>query len=237
MAEPTAPDFYEFEDLLEPDELEIRNRIRAFGEKEILPRINDYWERAEFPFELVPKIAELGIAGGTIEGYGCPGMSAVSAGLVAAELARADGSIGTFNGVHSFLAMQSIAMLGSEEQRERWLPSMARLETIGAFGLTEPRHGSDAVALETSARKDGDSYVLDGQKKWIGNGSIADYVIIWARGEDGAVGGYVVEKGTPGFAATVMTGKTALRAVWQAEIRLDGVRVPADNRLAECRSF
>jgi glutaryl-CoA dehydrogenase len=242
MTEPTSPDFYEFEDLLEPDEIAIRDRVRAFGEKEIAPRINDYWERAEFPFELVPGLAGLGIIGGTIEGYGCPGMSAVSAGLVAAELARADGSIGTFNGVHSFLAMQSIDMLGSEEQRQRWLPEMARLEKIGAFGLTEPDHGSDAVALGTTARRDGDSYVLTGAKKWIGNGSIADYVIIWARDEDGDVGGYVVEtnkddEGTPGWSARVMTGKTALRAVWQAELTLDGVRVPAENRLENCRNF
>ncbi|NYJ07393.1 acyl-CoA dehydrogenase family protein [Petropleomorpha daqingensis] len=235
MTSPT--DFYAFEDLLEPDEIAIRDRVRAFCEQEVTPRINDYWERAQFPFELVPKIAELGISGGTVEGYGSPGMSAVAAGLVAAEWARADGSIGTFYGVHSFLAMQSIAMLGSAEQRERWLPQMARLEKIGAFGLTEPRHGSDAVGLETSARRDGDSYVLNGQKKWIGNGSIADYVLIWARDEEGNVGGYVVEKGTPGYTATVMTGKTALRAVWQAEITLDDVRVPAENRLENCRSF
>ncbi|SNR68490.1 acyl-CoA dehydrogenase family protein [Blastococcus mobilis] len=236
MTDP-SPDFYAIEELLEPEEIGIRNRVRAFCEKEVTPRINEYWERAEFPFELVPRLAEVGIVGGTIEGYGCPGMSAVSAGLVAAELARADGSVGTFNGVHSFLAMQSIALLGDEEQRERWLPEMARLEKIGAFGLTEPQHGSDAVELETSARRDGDAYVLNGQKKWIGNGSIADYVIIWARGEDGAVGGYVVEKGTPGYEATVMTGKTALRAVWQAEITLSDVRVPVENRLANCSSF
>ncbi|NEK84683.1 acyl-CoA dehydrogenase [Blastococcus saxobsidens] len=232
-----SPDFYAFEDLLEPAEIEIRDRVRAFGEKEVVPRINEYWERAEFPFELVPLLAETGIVGGTIEGYGCPGMSNVAAGLVAAELARADGSVGTFNGVHSFLAMQSIALLGDEEQRERFLPPMARLEKIGAFGLTEPQHGSDAVGLETSARQDGDSFVLNGQKKWIGNGSIADFVIIWARGEDGKVGGYIVEKGTPGYEATVMTGKTALRAVWQAEITLTDVRVPAENRLANCHSF
>ncbi len=241
MSEP-SPDFYDLEELLEPEEVEIRDRVRAFCEKEVTPLINDYWERAEFPFELVPKLAELGIAGGTIQGYGCPGMSNVAAGLVAAELARADGSVGTFNGVHSFLAMQSIAMLGDEEQRERWLPAMARLEKIGAFGLTEPAHGSDAVGLETSARRDGDSYVLNGQKKWIGNGSIADHVLIWARGEDGAVGGYVVEspsadERTPGYEARVMTGKTALRAVWQAEITLTDVRVPAENRLAHCNSF
>ncbi|RBY94808.1 acyl-CoA dehydrogenase [Blastococcus sp. TBT05-19] len=232
-----SPDIYAFEDLLEPAEIEIRDRVRAFGEKEVVPRINEYWERAEFPFELVPLLAETGIVGGTIEGYGCPGMSNVAAGLVAAELARADGSVGTFNGVHSFLAMQSIALLGDEEQRERFLPPMARLEKIGAFGLTEPQHGSDAVGLETSARADGDGFVLNGQKKWIGNGSIADFVIIWARGEDGKVGGYVVEKGTPGYEATVMTGKTALRAVWQAEITLTDVRVPAENKLANCHSF
>ncbi|MGR7023099.1 acyl-CoA dehydrogenase family protein [Geodermatophilus sp. URMC 62] len=237
MAEPSLTDFYALEELLTPEEVTIRDRVRSWCDTEVLPRINDYWERAEFPFELVPGFAELGIAGGTIEGYGSPGMSAVSAGLVAAELARADGSIGTFNGVHSFLAMQSIALLGSEEQRERFLPPMARMEEIGAFGLTEPSHGSDAVALETSARRDGDSYVLDGAKKWIGNGTIADHVIVWARGEDGQVGGYVVEKGTPGFTARRMTGKTALRAVWQAEITLEGARVPAENKLANCRSF
>src|SRR4051812_1908896 len=231
---PAITDFYAVEDLLEPAEIEIRDRVRAFCEGEVIPRINDYWERADFPFELVPKMAELGIAGGTIEGYGCPGMSAVSAGLVAAELARADGSLGTFNGVHSFLAMQSIALLGGEKQRERWLRERARWEKIGALGLPEPKHGSDAVGREPPARRDGDAYVLDGQKKWIGNGSIADYVIIWARGEDGGVGGYVVEKGTPGYTATVMTGKTALRAGWQAEISLDGARGPAGKRLGEC---
>ncbi|MGX5655759.1 acyl-CoA dehydrogenase family protein [Geodermatophilus nigrescens] len=237
MAETERTDFYALDELLAPEELEIRDRVADWCAKEVTPRINDYWERAEFPFELVPGFAQLGIAGGTVQGYGSPGMSAVAAGLVAAELARADGSIGTFNGVHSFLAMQSIALLGSEEQRERFLPEMARMEKIGAFGLTEPRHGSDAVALETTARRDGDVFVLDGQKKWIGNGSIADYVLIWARDEDGQVGGYVVEKGTPGLTATVMTGKTALRAVWQAEITLEGARVPAENKLENCRSF
>ncbi|PWW24980.1 glutaryl-CoA dehydrogenase [Geodermatophilus normandii] len=237
MTETARTDFYALDELLTREEIDVRDRVADWCAKEVTPRINDYWERAEFPFELVPGFAELGIAGGTIEGYGSPGMSAVAAGLVAAELARADGSIGTFNGVHSFLAMQSIALLGSEEQRERFLPEMARMEKIGAFGLTEPRHGSDAVALETRARRDGDSFVLDGQKKWIGNGSIADYVLIWARDEEGAVGGYVVEKGTPGFTARVMTGKTALRAVWQAEITLEGARVPAENKLENCRSF
>ncbi|MCW2578023.1 MAG: hypothetical protein JWR66_4053 [Modestobacter sp.] len=232
-----AAEFYALDDLLEPEEIEVRDRVRDFCAREVTPVINDYWERAEFPFDLVPKIAELGIAGGTVKGYGSAGMSAVAAGLVAAEWARADGSLGTFYGVHSFLAMQSIALLGNEEQRERWLPGMARMETIGAFGLTEPEHGSDAVALSTQARRDGDEYVLTGRKKWIGNGTIADLVLIWARGEDGNVGGYVVPKGSAGWTATRMTGKTALRAVWQAEITLDEVRVPAENKLANCSSF
>ncbi|MCZ2837103.1 acyl-CoA dehydrogenase family protein [Modestobacter sp. VKM Ac-2985] len=237
MSNDASSDFYALDDLLEPEEIELRDRVRDFCAREVTPIINDYWERAEFPFELVPKMAELGIAGGTVAGYGSPGMSAVAAGLVAAEWARADGSLGTFYGVHSFLAMQSIELLGDEEQRERWLPAMARMELIGAFGLTEPAHGSDAVALETSARRDGDEWVLNGAKKWIGNGTIADLVLIWARDSDGAVGGYVVPKGSIGWTATRMTGKTALRAVWQAEITLDEVRVPAENKLANCRSF
>jgi glutaryl-CoA dehydrogenase len=232
-----ATDFYLLDERLTDEERAIRDRLRAFCDREVTPIINGYWERAEFPFELVPKIAELGLAGGVIDGYDCPGMSATAAGLVSMEWARADGSIGTFFGVHSSLAMQTIHLLGSEEQREHWLPRMAALEAIGAFGLTEPAHGSDAVALETSARRDGDEYVLEGAKKWIGNASIADVTIIWARGEDGQVGGYLVEKGAPGFHTEVITGKTSLRAVWQAEITLDGVRVPAESRLPGCRSF
>jgi glutaryl-CoA dehydrogenase len=236
--QPPAPtDFYRIDDLLTDAEREVRDRVRAFCDKEVTPIINDYWERAEFPFELVPKLAALNLAGGTIEGYGCPGLGTVATGLVGMELGRGDGSICTFFGVHSGLAMTSINLLGSEEQKRRWLPAMARLDKIGAFGLTEPEHGSDAVALETRARRDGDAWVLDGAKRWIGNASFADLVIVWARDDDGKVGGFVVEKGSPGFAASVMTGKTAKRAVWQAEITLDGVRVPADNRLAHSRGF
>ena len=184
-------DFYLLDEKLTDEERGIRDRLRAFCEAEITPVINGYWERAEFPFELVPKIAELQLAGGTVDGYGCPGMSATAAGLVSMEWARADGSIGTFFGVHSNLAMQAIAMLGSEEHKQRWLPPMADLDAVGAFALTEPEHGSDAVRLETSARRDGDAYVLDGRKRWIGNATIADVVIVWARDEDGHVGGFL----------------------------------------------
>ena len=239
MSEPSvaSTDFYRIDDLLGDGEREVRDRVRAFCDKEVIPIINDYWERAEFPFELVPKLAALNVAGGTIKGYGCPGLSTVATGLVGMELGRADGSICTFFGVHSGLAMTSIALLGSEEQKRRWLPPMARMEKLGAFGLTEPEHGSDAVALETRARRDGDHWVLDGSKRWIGNASFADLVVVWARDDDGKVGGFIVERGTPGYAASVMSGKTAKRAVWQAEITLDGVRVPAANRLAHSRGF
>ncbi|MFL5861468.1 MAG: acyl-CoA dehydrogenase family protein [Solirubrobacteraceae bacterium] len=235
---PVASDYYLLDDLLSDAERALRDRVRAFGDNEVLPVINDYWERAAFPFDLVPKLAALRVAGTTIKGYDCPGLSRLGAGIVARELARADGSLNTFFGVHSGLAMGSIAMLGSVEQKERWLPAMARIEKIGAFGLTEPRHGSDAVSLETTARRDGDGYVLNGAKRWIGNASFADLVIIWARDERGDVGAYVVEKDTPGFdPSVVIPGKIGKRAVWQAEIALTDVRVPAENKLAGAHTF
>jgi glutaryl-CoA dehydrogenase len=230
-------DFYLMDELLTPEERSIRDKVRAFSDREVIPIINDYWERAEFPFELIPKIAALGIAGGSIQGYGCPGMSVTAAGLVAVELARGDASICTFFGVHSGLAMTSLSLLGSEEQKQRWLPAMARMEKIGAFGLTEPQHGSDAVALETRAHREGDEYILNGSKRWIGNASFADFTIIWARDDEGNVGGFIVEKGTPGFDAKIMTGKVAKRAVWQTDITLTDVHVPAENRLALSHSF
>ncbi len=230
-------DYYLIEALLTDEEREIRDKVRAFADREVIPVINDYWNKEEFPFELVPKMAELNIAGTTFEGYGCPGMSHVAAMLVAVEMARGDGSLNTFFGVHSGLAMSSIAMLGSEEQKEKWLPPMARLEKIGAFGLTEARHGSDIVRLETRARREGEEYVLDGEKRWIGNASFADVTIIWARDDDDNVGGFLVEKDTEGFSTEVMTGKMGKRAVWQAEIKLEGVRVPVENRLESADTF
>ncbi|HEX9037723.1 MAG TPA: acyl-CoA dehydrogenase family protein [Ktedonobacterales bacterium] len=232
-----SADYYLIDEMLSEEERGWRDKAREFCDREVIPVAQDYWDRAEFPFELVPKLAAAGLVGGSIQGYGCPGMGAIASGLVAQQMARGDGSFATFFGVHSGLAMSSIAILGSEEQKQRWLPAMARLEKIGAFGLTEPNHGSDAVGLETRARRDGDEYVLDGVKKWIGNASFADLVIIWARDDDGRVGGFVVEKGEPGFETEVITGKIAKRGVWQAEINLKGVRIPAGNRLAESLSF
>jgi len=165
-------------------------------------------------------------------------MDPISTGLTDMELARGDGSLATFVGVQAGLAMQSIARCGSEEQKQRWLPPMARLEKIGAFALTEPEHGSDSIALETSATRDGDSWVINGEKKWIGNGSIADVVVVWARDTaDRKVKGFLVEKGTPGFRAEKIEHKGALRAVWQAHIDLQDVRVPESSRLSGANGF
>ena len=238
VSQPLGTDLYLLDELLTPAERRIRERVRRFVDRDVIPVIGDYWEQAQFPFELIPKMAALKIAGASIRGNGCPGMSPLAAGLVGMELARGDGSVSTFFGVHSSLAMMSISLLGSPAQKRRWLPAMARLEKIGAFALTEPDHGSDALLLETTARRDGDEYVLDGHKRWIGNGSIADLVVVWARDtESGQVAGFVVERGTPGFEATVMTGKTAKRAVWNADITLQGARIPAANRLADANTF
>ena len=237
----SAPDsdFYSLELLLDATARERLRRVREFMEKEVEPIINRYWTREEFPRELIPGIGRLGIAGLAYTGYGCPGGGNLLDGMVAMEMARVDSSIATFFGVHSGLAMGSIYLCGSEEQKQRWLPAMARLERIGAFGLTEPDVGSGAArGLTTTARRDGDQWVLDGQKKWIGNATFADYVIIWARDvADNQVKGFVVETPAPGFSTTKMRDKIALRVVQNAVITLDGVRVPEASRLQNAASF
>jgi glutaryl-CoA dehydrogenase len=232
-------DFYGLEQLLAEDERALMHRVRAFMEKEVAPVINRYWVTAQFPHELIPGLRGLGIAGLPYQGYGCPGARPLLDGLVALELARTDPSMATFQGVHSGLAMGSIYVCGSEEQRQRWLPPMARMEQIGAFGLTEPEVGSGASrGLTTTARRDGDSWVLRGQKNWIGNATFADLIVIWAKDtEDGQVKGFVVKQGTPGFSTQKLQDKIALRVVQNARITLDDVRVPEADRLQNARSF
>jgi glutaryl-CoA dehydrogenase len=238
LGEALATDYFLVREQLRDEQWDHFMRTRRFVDREVLPVVNDYWERAELPWPLMTRLAELGLVGDDIEGYGCPGMTPLASGLVNMELHRGDGSLGTFFGIQSGLAMKAIAMLGSEEQKQRWLAPMARLERIGAFALTEPNHGSDSVALQTSARRDGDGYVIDGAKRWIGNATIADVVVVWARSdEDGNVKGFLVEPATPGYEATVIEGKGAARSVWQADVRLEGVRVPAESVLPEGRSF
>jgi glutaryl-CoA dehydrogenase len=232
-----ATDYFFLREQLTEQQLEMLRRVRLFVDDEVLPVIGGYWERAEMPWPLIRRLGELGVVGEEIHGYGCPGLDPIASGLVHMELNRGDGSLGTLLGVQAGLAMKSIAMLGSEEQKQRWLPGMARVEQLGAFALTEPNHGSDSVALETSARQAGDSYVLNGAKRWIGNGSLADVVVVWARNEDGNVNGFLVEKGTPGYEAKVIEGKGSLRAIWQAEISLEDVEVAAENRLPGANRF
>jgi glutaryl-CoA dehydrogenase len=237
-------DFYGTDDLLADAERAIRDRVRTFVDERLIPVAADYWERAEFPRKLVAPYAELGVAGGSITGYGCPGMSPLAEGLVTLELARGDGSFSTFHSVHSGLAMTAIGLLGSDEQKQRWLPDLATCTTLGAFALTEPDHGSDVVRLATTAHRDGDDWVLDGEKRWIGLGTIADVVVVWARDDNGDVGAFVIdhsgpgpEQHTAGYTASVITGKSSNRSTWQADIRLNGLRVPLGNRLAGSRTF
>ncbi|MHA7292216.1 acyl-CoA dehydrogenase family protein [Arthrobacter sp. MDT3-24] len=239
----TLSDYFLLDDDLTPEEIGIRDKVRAFAEQRVLPVINEYWEKAEFPTELLPPLAELGIIGTIIQGYGCPGMSRKAAGMVAREMARADGSLNTFLGIHSNLCMGALNLLGDDEQKERWLPALARIEKTGAFALTEPDHGSDSVALETSARRDGDQWVLSGHKRWIGNGHVADVIVLFARNtEDGNVNAFVIEKDDDGrypagYSPIVITGKVGKRAILQADIVIEEMRLPAANRLEGCHSF
>jgi glutaryl-CoA dehydrogenase len=217
----------------------IRLKVRSFMEQEVEPIINDYWARDEFPFDLLPKIKDLGIGGLPYQGYGCPGKTMMLMGFVMMEMARVDASISTFFGVHTGLAMGSIYLCGSEEQKRKWLPPMAAFTKIGSFGLTEPNVGSGTGGgLETTARRDGDSWILNGQKKWIGNSTWGDLTIIWARDvEDNQVKGFIVENNTPGFTVEKIVTKMALRVVQNGHITMTECRVPEANRLAGANSF
>src|SRR5580698_7281693 len=232
-------DFYELVETLPAEELAVVKQVRTFMEMRIAPIITKYWVEDAFPFEILPALKELNIGGIGMQGYGCRGGSAQLFGLIAMEMARFDCSIATFFGVHSGLAMGSIFLCGSEEQKQKWLPPMARLERIGSFGLTEPLVGSGASGgLLTTAQREGDTWVLNGQKKWIGNATWGDLTIIWARDvADGQVKGFIVENKTPGFKAEKIEHKMALRVVQNALITLDNCRVPEGNRLQKDTSF
>jgi glutaryl-CoA dehydrogenase len=235
-----AFDFYHFDDKLNDSQRRLQTQVREWVQGAVIPHINPYWDRAEFPHDIAMRLRELPIMGGMLPTmYGGAGLDAMSIGLVTYELAKGDGSIGTFYGVHSGLAMSTIGLLASEEQKARWLPAMGRLEKIGAFGLTEPERGSAAIDVQTRARRDGNHYVLNGAKRWIGNAEIADILIIWARDEDGKFCGFVIEDPSEveGIRFENMGGKIGKRAILNANIYLDDVRVPAENRLAYVNSF
>ena len=243
MAADVLPDFFSYAAELTPDERAVVARVRDFCRTEVAPVIQEAWARDEFPRELVPGLAKLDICALGYDDLHGPAARRLLVGFVAAEIASVDASVNSFIGIHSGLAMGSIALCGSPEQWQRWLPAMARLETIGAFGLTEPHGGSDvARGLETTARREGDEWVLDGDKRWIGNATFADIVVIWARDvtdepTGGPVLGFVVHRDNPGMTTTKIENKIALRAVENAEIALRGARVPESDRLQEARSF
>ncbi len=233
-------DFYELAETLGEEEHALLKQLRGFLDSKVAPIINKYWIEDSFPFELLPAFKELGIGGLGIQGYECRGGSALLAGLAAMQLARTDASIATFFGVHNGLAMGSIAVAGSEEQKRKWLPPMARFEKIGCFGLTEPLVGSGASGgLMTTAKREGDTWILNGQKKWIGNSPWCDISVIWARDvADNQVKGFVIEnKTTPGFSVEKIQNKIALKVVQNGLITMKDCRVPEENHLQAGKSF
>jgi glutaryl-CoA dehydrogenase len=231
-----AHDYLDLDDLFTPDELAVRDRVRTFVDERIRPNIAGWYATATFPRELVKEMADLGLLGMHLQGYGCGGRSAVEYGLAMMELEAGDSGIRTFVSVQGSLAMSAIAKFGSDEQKQRWLPGMTTGDLIGCFGLTEPSAGSDPASMATRAVRDGDGWVLTGTKRWIGLASIADVAIIWA-GTDEGIRGFVVPTDTDGFTATPIEPKLSMRASIQCDITLDAVRLPADAILPGARGL
>lgn len=224
-------DFLQLDDLLSEDEKLARDTIRAFVEKEVIPEIGEWYLNGTFPKQLIPRFAALGLFGSNLQGYGCAGVNNVTYGLTLQELERGDSGLRSFVSVQGSLCMYPIFAFGSEEQKKKWLPEMAKGKLIACFGLTEPDFGSNPGGMTTTAKKDGKSYVINGNKMWITNGSIADLAVVWAKLE-GEVRGFVVEKGTPGFSTTEMKNKYSLRASVTSELHFQDCRIPVENVLA-----
>ena len=234
MSRAAITDLYRIDDLLEPEERAARDLVAAFVDKEYLPIVGKHFRNGTFPMEVVPRLAEMGVFGATLTGYGCAGLNPVAYGVIMRELERGDTGVRSFASVQSSLCMYPIWAFGSDEQKDRWLPGMAKGKLIGCFGLTEPDFGSDPGGMRTRATKDGEHYVLNGSKMWITNGTIADVAIVWAKVGDGgqeSIRGFLVEKGMPGFRAEEIKGKFSLRASYTAELSFQDVRVPAKNLL------
>jgi glutaryl-CoA dehydrogenase len=223
-------DFYRVDDLLTEEERLVRSTVSRFVDDRFLPLVADHYERASFPMEIVPELARLGVFGMHLQGYGAAGMSNVMYGLACQELERGDSGLRSFVSVQGSLCMFPIHRYGSEEQKQRWLPFMARGEVIGCFGLTEPEFGSNPAGMTTRARRDGGDWVINGTKRWITNGNVAHLAIVWARTEEG-IRGFLVETGTKGFQAREIHHKLSMRASVTSELILDDVRIPARNEL------
>jgi glutaryl-CoA dehydrogenase len=234
MTGPT--DLLDIDDLLSDEELATRAAVRGFVDEHIRPNIAQWYDKAHFPTEIIPELGRLGLLGMIYQGYGCPGRGAVEYGLAALELEAGDSGLRTFVSVQGSLAMSAIYKFGSEEQKNEYLPRMAKGELVGCFGLTEPTAGSDPGSMKTFARRDGDDWVIDGAKRWIGLASIAGIAVIWAKTDEG-VRGFVVPTDTPGFTATPIEPKMSMRASIQCDITLDGVRLPASAQLPEARGL
>jgi glutaryl-CoA dehydrogenase len=217
-------DFYEIDTLLPEEARAVGAEVRRFVEREAMGPLREGFRAGRLPRELVPRLAELGLLGASIQGYGCAGLSPLAYGVAMRELERGDSGLRSFCSVQGSLAMYAIASCGSEEQKQRWLPRMARGEAVGCFGLTEAEAGSDPGSMRTRARREGGAWVLDGEKMWITNGSIADVAVVWAKIEDGSVRGFLVERGSRGFGATEIAGKFSLRASVTSALQLDGCR-------------
>jgi glutaryl-CoA dehydrogenase len=229
-------DFIGVSGLLSDEERLIRDSVRAFVRDRVLPYVADWFENGTLPRDLGRGLGELGVLGMHLQGYGCPGATAVAYGLACLELEAGDSGVRSFASVQGSLAMYAIYRYGDEEQKDRWLPSMARGEAIGCFGLTEPDFGSNPGGMRTSARRDGSDWILDGTKMWITNGSIADLAIVWAQTDDG-IRGFIVPAGTKGFTANDIHKKLSLRASVTSELVLQNCRVPADALLPNVRGL
>jgi glutaryl-CoA dehydrogenase len=233
LGRPSPHDFLNVDSHLSDEEREIRAGVRSFVEERIQPNIREWFERAHFPRELVPEMGSVGVLGMHLKGYGCAGKSAVAYGLACMELEAGDSGLRTFVSVQGSLAMSAIYKFGSEEQKERWLPPMARGEKIGCFGLTEPTAGSDPASMKTFARKDGSDWVINGEKRWIGMGTIADVAVVWARTDEetNPVRGFLIPTDARGFSARDITGKLSMRASVQCDLSFEDVRLPVDAML------
>lgn len=233
---PERNDVLALDELLTEEELAVRDDTRAFVGEKITPNIKDWYEDAHFPRDLVPEMGEAGLLGMHLSGYGCAGKSATEYGLACMELEAGDTSLRTFVSVQGSLVMSGIHKFGSEEQKEEWLPRLASGEAIGAFGLTEPEAGSDPASMKTNARKDGTDWILNGSKRWIGMGSIADVVLVWAQTEDG-IRGFLIPTDTPGYSAKDIEHKLSLRASIQSELYFEDLRLPEEAVLPEVRGL
>lgn len=231
MAKFNGVDYYLLDDWFTDEEKMIRQVIRDFVEEKFIPVIEECYMNAEFPSHLIPSLAELGVFGSTLKGYGCAGLNNIAYGLICQELERGDSGIRSFVSVQSSLVMYPIYTFGSAEQKEKWLPKLATGEVIGCFGLTEPDFGSNPTGLRTRAKKQGDHYILNGAKMWITNGTVADIAVVWAKTDDDVITGFLVEKGTPGFSAPEIKNKHSLRASVTSELIFEDCKIPVENML------